>query len=106
MNHLEDDFHREMQAIYRRALFLYDYRASRFHQMVRTHGGVETARKLMQTGPDSEQDGLNRLVRNSGIDGLSMSVESLVLKQKFRPLFTAEECQCARDRLSRLMQTV
>lgn len=91
---LELDFHKEMLEIYRRAKEECGYNATRFLQMVANDGGLKTARKLLATAEPS--DGFTELWRNHRLD---LAMENLVLKSKYRSLFTAQEIDIARERL-------
>lgn len=91
---LELDFHKEMLEIYRRAKEECGYDATRFLQMVANDGGLITARKLLAT--DGPSDGFTELWRNHRLD---LAMENLVLKQKYRSLFTEQEIDIARERL-------
>jgi hypothetical protein len=101
---LETDFHDEMLAIYRRAMQDFNYPATRYLGMVRRRGGLGAAKKLLEGGPNVESSGLAELVRRGGVDGLAISVENLVVKQRWASLFTDEEREVARDRMARLLR--
>jgi hypothetical protein len=105
MNQLEADFQLEMLAIYRRALTEFNYKAARYLGMIRRRGGVGAARKLLEGGPEYESSGLAEIIRRGGIDGIGLSVEALVLKQRFMALFTEAERTVAKERLARLMRS-
>lgn len=47
---LEEQFHKEMIDIYRRAKVECDYNATYFIRMVSDHAGLETAKRLLRTG--------------------------------------------------------
>ena len=91
---LELEFHRGMLEVYRRAKEECGYNPTRFLQMVSNEGGVKTARKLLATAEPS--DGFTQLWANHRLD---LTVEFLVLKSEFRPLFTPQEIITARERL-------
>jgi len=84
-------------------LALYDvgvknkYNATRFQQMLRQNGGVETAHRLLH--PQEHQQGLTRLWELGLLDH---SVEALVLRDEFAALFTDEERGEARRRLAEI----
>jgi hypothetical protein len=91
----ELDFHKDMIDIYRKAKEECGYNATRFLQMVSNEGGLKTARKLLATAEPS--DGFTELWRNHRLD---LTMEGLVLKPKYRSLFTDREIEIARERLA------
>lgn len=90
----EIDFHKDMLEIYRRAKEECGYNATRFLQMVANDGGLKTAKKLISA--TSPSDGFTALWENGRLD---LTVENLVLKPKYRSLFSDEEIKMAIDRL-------
>ena len=86
------DFDHAMVQIYVQAKQQAGYTASRFHQMLAEHGGVETARRLLP----QMSDGFRELWQRERLD---LTIEALVLQSKWEDLFSAEERQLARDRL-------
>ena len=91
---LEAAFHMAMLDIYQAAADL-GYRPTHFLQMVHEHGGVATARRLL-SGPVA-QSGLTTLWELGRLD---ISMEALVVQERWQPLFSDAERQAARDRLS------
>jgi hypothetical protein len=91
---LERGFEVAMYEIYDRAGREVGYWASRYRQLVDRRHGLGAARYLLHQRATS--DGYRRL-REAG--RLDLTVEALVLKSRFRPLFTAEEIGIARARL-------
>ncbi len=91
---LEDRFHRAMIGVYEAALHKCQYNATRFLQMVNEHGGVEAAQILLHT--PGFQYGFTELWLCKCLD---LSMEALVIREEYAPLFTAEERQIARERL-------
>ena len=73
------------------------YRPTYFLQMVNEHGGVAAAKRLL-SGPVA-QSGLTRLWELGRLD---ISMEALVVQERWQPLFSEAERQAARDRLERL----
>lgn len=94
MNALEENFHKSMIQIYRRAKDECNYNAARFVQMVAEKGGLATARTLLAS--QEPQEGFTRLWECGRLD---LTVEALVLSSEYHELFTDEERQTARDRL-------
>lgn len=85
-------FDEAMHQIYVRAKSEVGYTASRFHQMLQEHGGVETAHRLL---PDMS-DGFAKLWEKKRLD---LTVEFLVLEPRWHSLFTDAEREVARARL-------
>ena len=90
---LEDDFHREMENLYHAAVEL-GLCPTYFLRMVSEHGGVATARRLLNAS--EVQPGLTDLWE---IGRLDLSMEALVLQERWEALFSDEERQMARKRL-------
>ena len=91
---LEAEFQRAMLNIYYAAAEV-DYRPTRIRQMVHEHGGVAAAKRLL-SGPVA-QSGLTTLWELGRLD---ISMEALVVQERWEPLFSDAERQAARDRLS------
>jgi hypothetical protein len=68
--------------------------AARFRQMIATDGGLLTAKKLLR-GKDVSY-GFSELYLAGRLD---LTVEALVLQERWRPLFTADELSTAQKRL-------
>lgn len=91
----EQQFDADMMDIYRRALTEVRYNATRYHQMLIEHGGLETARMLINTNAVSE--GYTALWERGRLD---LTVEALVLDHpQYHSLFTPEEMARVRSRL-------
>jgi len=91
---LEQEFHRAMVGIYERAKNEANYVATRYIQMVAEHGGVETAKILINS--DRPSHGYTALWEKRRLD---ITVEALVQNPKWASLFSAEEIEKARQRL-------
>ena len=91
---LSRSFHRAMIRIHERARDEVGYNASRFIQMVAELGGVETANRLLDTNGVSE--GFTRLWESKRLD---LSVEALVIEERYSPLFDARRRRMAHERL-------
>lgn len=94
-NNLEQKFDTAMMGIFQRALSEVNYRAARFHQMLCDHGGLETARILLHSNNVSE--GYTALWERNRLD---LTVEALVLQSQWNDLFTEDDREIARKRLS------
>lgn len=97
MTNLTDEFNGEMLAIYISAKDECHYNATRYLQMISDYGGLVTARKLLSE--NKIHDGLTALFLCGRLD---LTVEALVLKEKYRSLFADEELETARKRLDDL----
>ena len=82
-----------MMQIYVQAKKQAGYTATRFHQMLTDHGGIETARRLLP----QMSDGFTQLWQRHRLD---LTVESLILEPRWRVLFSDEERAIARRRLT------
>lgn len=71
------------------------YNPTYFIRMVHEHGGVETAHRLL--AKEDPSAGLTTLWELGRLD---LSLEAIVLKPEFAPLFSAEERQRVRQRLA------
>ncbi|MGE0388221.1 MAG: hypothetical protein AB7Q97_26155 [Gammaproteobacteria bacterium] len=92
------EFDKAMRGIYSSALNLKPpYRPSEFLRMVQSHGGKETADRLLATSKPSS--GFTELFLR-GKENLKISVEYLVLQTPWRTLFTEEQLAEARKRLN------
>ncbi len=70
------------------------YRPKYFLRMVGEHGGVAAAKRLL-SAPEA-QSGLTTLWE---LERLDISIEALVVQERWQPLFSDAERQAARDRL-------
>lgn len=68
-----------------------------FERMLRQHGGVQTAKRLIASG--DIQNGFERLAE---LDRLDLSLEQIMLNPEFAPLFTPEELEAAKWRLDQI----
>lgn len=94
---VEAAFDAAMHQVYQSALSECGYRATRFLQLVDTHGAVAAAKQLLQSRKHPE--GLTKLWECKRLD---LSMEALVLEEPWRSLFTEEELGIARKRLQDL----
>jgi hypothetical protein len=93
---LEEQFHHAMIGVYENAKD-HDYFATYFKRMIDQYGGLGAAQRLL--AKPEIQEGLMKLWE---LDCLDQSMETLVIKEKFRPLFTPAEIAEARRRLEEL----
>lgn len=91
---LELEFNEAMMRIYIRAKKEADYQATRFFRMLSDHGGLETARILINSAQPSE--GYTALWERGRLD---LTVEALVLDPKWYSLFSRNDIDRARQRL-------
>lgn len=87
--------HKAMVGVYERAKTEANYHATRFIQLVADHGGLQAARMLIMSPTPS--DGFVALWEARRLD---LTVEALVLDQKWSQLFSEAELRSARQRLS------
>ena len=93
---LEEEFHSAMGDIYRRAREEAGYNATVFLRMVAEHGGLETARRLINAPTVS--DGYTALWERGRLD---LTVEAKMIERPlFHELFTRDELEICRRRLS------
>ncbi|WP_342551079.1 EVE domain-containing protein [Lysinibacillus sp. FSL M8-0216] len=95
-NQLIKHFHKAMLKIYDESKEI-GYTPSKFRQMVANEGGLNTAKKLINSKQLS--DGFAELAH---LNRLDLTVEALVLKKENRILFTESELEKARERLTQL----
>ena len=93
---LETEFERELIDTYREAA-KHGYHAACFRQMIGTHGGVHTAKRLLAA--DQVRMGLFTL-KDPGL--LRINVENLVLDPKYDEILLACEKRAAFQRLTEL----
>ena len=91
---LKKQFNREIIKGYESAKRECGYNATRFIQDVSRNGGYAVAKKLIRKSGAS--DGFTKLWEFRRLD---LSVEALVLRPEFYPLFSEEERQICRQRL-------
>lgn len=94
MTQLELDLYNDMLRIYKEADNQCNYRPTRFREMILSEGGLKTAKKLI-----SKNSGTDGFVRLWECKRLDLSVEALVLNEKYKELFTEEERTMCKDRL-------
>jgi hypothetical protein len=90
---LERELEVELHRLYDECSML-DYRPTRFLAMLREHGARETAYRIL-AGPDGHE-GFTRVLMLGRTD---LTVEAVVLDDRFRPLFSDEQRAVARRRL-------
>ena len=96
-NDLEQAFHEAMCNVYHRARSECSYPATRFLAMVNSQGGLATAQELLRSREISV--GLKRLWECQRLD---LSMENLVVSDRWTNLFTEQEIAVARKRLKDL----
>ncbi len=92
-NNLEGEFHEAMLNIYHAAAEL-GYRPTYFLRMVNEHGGLGAAKRLLSA--TETQEGLTKLWELGRLD---ISVEALVLDERWESLFSDDERRKALERL-------
>ncbi|MGV8150090.1 MAG: hypothetical protein ACLKAN_13920 [Alkaliphilus sp.] len=94
MNMLENKFNADMQNIYLTAKEKLGYNATRFLQLLSEKGGLQAAKILISK--DGATYGFEVLWENKRLD---LSVEALVLKNEYQPLFSSKEREICLKRL-------
>lgn len=94
---IKNDFHIAMVNIYKQAKKDIGYNATRLIQMLSEYGGVETAKKLIHSNDLSY--GFEVLWEAGKLD---LTVEALVIKEKYSSLFEQEEIKICEDKLKSL----
>ncbi len=97
MSNLVDEFNNEMLTVYTGAKEECNYNATRYLQMISVNGGLVTAKKLL--AENKIHDGLTSLYLCNRLD---LTVEALVLKEKYKSLFSEKELETAKKRLDDL----
>ena len=95
MNKLECDFGKAMLRLYTEAKEECGYNATAFLQMLDNYGGLETAHLLLRN--ETLQYGFSILWERGRLD---LTVECLVLDERFSVLFNDYELATARRRLN------
>ncbi len=93
---LEDKLTEELRGTYEAARKR-GYVATYFLQMLEEYGGLETAKRLLRK--PEPQEGLHKLWE---LGLLQESMEAVVLKEKYKPLFEKEEFDYLREAHRRL----
>ena len=92
---LEEQFREAMiSEVYEKALKECGYPATNFLQMVEENGGLETAKQLLY-----DKNLSYGFLALEGYKRLDLTMEALILKPKWKPLFSAKELAIARKRL-------
>lgn len=90
------DFEKAMHGIYTRAKLEAGYTATIFHEMLFRHGGLGTAKQLINAPKVS--DGYTALFERQRLD---LTVEAVVVENpQWHDLFTSDELNRARKRLA------
>ena len=102
MTDLEKKFDGELSLIYDKVFAATKYPAHRFREKVKRwiadgRGGVAAAKDMIRkSGKNGPSEGFKRLADRGA---LNLSMEYLILRPEFAPLFTEEERQICRERL-------
>src|SRR5579863_828928 len=75
------------------------YSGNYFRRTVIKTGGLATAKRMLQPRTGAQRAGLDRVLEANRPD---LSMEAVILRRKFRPLFTKSELQTARERLGKI----
>jgi hypothetical protein len=92
---LEEEFNQRMQEVYRAGKREGKYSAPLFAELLKTHGGLDTAKRFIHS-PDYHA-GFTALWERKRLD---LTVEAVILEEaRWHPLFTADELEICRQRL-------
>lgn len=92
---LVDEFDQRMQELYRAGKTEARFSAPLFGEMLKQHGGLDTARRFIHS-PDFAP-GFTKLWERQRLD---LTVEAVIVEEpKWHPLFSAEELEVCRSRL-------
>ena len=92
---LQEEFDVRMHEVYRAGKREARFSAPLFAEMLKEHGGLETARRFLHSADYAA--GFTALWERERLD---LTVEAVILKEeKWHPLFTAEEIEICRKRL-------
>lgn len=94
MSELELDLYNDMLRIYKEADIQCNFKSAIFIGMLLNEGGLKTVKKLINK--NNVTKGFIRLWECKRLD---LSIEVLVLKDKYKELFTDEERIICKDRL-------
>jgi hypothetical protein len=93
---LEEEFDARMQKVYLDGKREGRYSAPLFAELLKNHGGLETARRFIHSADYAA--GFTKLWERERLD---LTVEAVILQEaKWHPLFTAEEIEVCRKRLA------
>lgn len=96
---LERQFEEQALAVYENGKKHLNYRASRFLQKIRSDGGVAAAKAWLRPKKDDKPtNGFLRLVEHGRLD---LSLEAVVLNERWGALFSEVELAVARQRLAK-----
>lgn len=90
------EFDNEMMEIYFLSKKQLHYNPSRFLEMLKSEGGYMTAKKLLSYNEPSE--GFTKLLLLGRLD---LTVEAVVVKDKYRSIFTEVEIRKCKERLGK-----
>jgi hypothetical protein len=94
---LEDEFDRRMFWISNECYRRYGRRPTRFHALVAELRGVGAAKRLL--APDKDGVAWEELDASRS-DGFEITMEFLVVQNRYRPLFDPQEIEMAEKRLA------
>ena len=90
---LYNEFTKDIQTANEKSIKL-GYYPSRFLQMAEQSGSVQAAKKMVTSG--DIPNGMKKLRK---LQKLDLTIESIMLKEKYHPLFTTNELNAAKWRL-------
>ena len=97
MENLKDEFQRDIWKSYYDTRNETGYNPEYFRQMLEELGGLETAKRLLSS--EKLADGFTKLWELRRLD---LTVEALVIQDRYKELFTEQELETAKTRLEAL----
>ena len=93
---IEEEFTEALLHGYKTAGEEVGYWGKRYLQSIRRNGGLATAKRMLLPRNAGQRMGLDALIEANRPD---LTVEAIILREQFRPLFTNVELEAARTRL-------
>ena len=98
---LEDELTAALFEGYQAAGEKVGYWAHRFREALKRDGGLARAREMLRPRTPGQRKGLDKLLEAGH---WNLTLEAIVLRDKFQPLFTPAEVSVARDRLKKYIK--
>ncbi|MBD7914667.1 hypothetical protein H9660_05865 [Clostridium sp. Sa3CUN1] len=96
MREIELDLFTDMMKIYRETDAQCNFKAAGFFQMIQTEGAITTAKEIINNSEVTE--GFIKLAECNRLD---LSLEALVIQDKYKELFTPKERKICINRLKK-----
>lgn len=96
MKQIELELFNDMIKIFREIDIQYNYKEAGFFQMIQTDGAIRTAKEIINKADVTE--GFIKLAEDNRLD---LSLEAIVIKDKYKEVFTNEERKICLKRLKK-----